>query len=305
MEDRPVLVLGGTGHYGRHIVRSLLAKGEGVRVLSRDADKARQVLGPEVELIEGDITDREVVLDSLMGAKAMVIAVSAFTPALVKKLRLIELDSVLTVLEEAKKAHVARVVYISVYDIREEFIEKFNLASGRIKLEVEKSLIESGLNWTVLGAAPSMKIYFKMLNGNKMMVPGGGMSPLPTISPQDLGEIAAQTVLRDDLSGQRLRLTGPEALSFTEAAGRMEKVAGKPITVGKIPLWPIKAAALASKPFSPYLYSLVGYIQLMNAFPQDILAEVQRDHQRLRDLFNYDVTTIEREAANRLNGEDH
>ena len=40
-QGETVLVLGGTGHYGRHIVNSLVAKGVSVRVLSRSATRAR------------------------------------------------------------------------------------------------------------------------------------------------------------------------------------------------------------------------------------------------------------------------
>ena len=50
-----VLVVGGAGHYGRHIVRSLAQRGAAVRVLSRDAASARSLLGKVPEIIEGDI----------------------------------------------------------------------------------------------------------------------------------------------------------------------------------------------------------------------------------------------------------
>jgi uncharacterized protein YbjT (DUF2867 family) len=76
----PILILGGTGHYGRNIVRSVLEKGQPVRVLSRNAANARKVLGDEAEIVEGDITSRESVVEALKGVKAVVISVSAFTP---------------------------------------------------------------------------------------------------------------------------------------------------------------------------------------------------------------------------------
>ncbi|MFA7467173.1 MAG: NAD-dependent epimerase/dehydratase family protein, partial [Desulfotomaculaceae bacterium] len=56
-----ILVTGGTGLVGRHLVRALLAKGYEVRCLVRSMDKARQVLPPEVELVRGDINDRTAV----------------------------------------------------------------------------------------------------------------------------------------------------------------------------------------------------------------------------------------------------
>ena len=54
-----IVVFGGTGYYGRHIVRSLIHKGEAVKVLSRDKARAKKILGDKPEIIEGDITRKE------------------------------------------------------------------------------------------------------------------------------------------------------------------------------------------------------------------------------------------------------
>ena len=299
-ENAPILVLGGTGHYGRNIVRSLVENEQPVRMLTRNAANARQVLGDVAEIVEGDITSRKSVVEALEGARAIVISVSAFTPRLIRKLQLIERDSVLIVLEEARKAGVSRVVYISVYDIGEDLIAKLHSDIARIKLEIETALRESGFNWTVLGAAPSMEIFFAMIRRNIMMVPGGGPPALPTVSPVDVGEIAAQTVLRDDLGGKRIRMTGPEALSFREAAERISEVAGKRVRYRSIPLIPLKIASMVTYPLNPFLRHLVGMIELMNSFPPDVVAEVPQDHQWLVNAFSYTPTTLEMEARARI-----
>jgi nucleoside-diphosphate-sugar epimerase len=51
------LVTGGTGFTGSHLVNALVAAGELVRVLARSRARARELLPPGVEIIEGDITD--------------------------------------------------------------------------------------------------------------------------------------------------------------------------------------------------------------------------------------------------------
>lgn len=54
---RPVLLIAGaTGVVGRRLTRALLADGAEVRALVRDRDRARQMLGPEVELFVADLT---------------------------------------------------------------------------------------------------------------------------------------------------------------------------------------------------------------------------------------------------------
>jgi uncharacterized protein YbjT (DUF2867 family) len=253
-------------------------------------------LGDSVEIVEGDITSRESVVASLDGVRRMVISVSAFSPQLIRQLRLIEYDAVLMVLEQARKAGVSRVVYISTYDVREDAVVGQGSEIARLKLAVETALAGSDLNWTVLGAAPSMGIFFTMIRGNRMVVPGGGPPALPIISPVDVGEIAAQAVLRDDLAGRRMRMVGPEAISFPEAAERISAVAGRSIKFQKIPLLPLRVAAVLTRPFNPYLSYLLPFIILMKRFPPDLVAQVPDDHRLLVETFSYTPTTVETEA---------
>jgi uncharacterized protein YbjT (DUF2867 family) len=295
-----ILVLGGTGHYGREIVRSLLTRQEPVRVLSRNGSGARRVLGAGPEIVEGDITSRQAVLQALSGARAVLVSLSAFSPKLIRQLERIERDAVLTAFEEARRAGISRVVYLSAYELRPTLIEELDLAFGRVKLAVETALAKSDLNWTVLGVAISMEIFFATIRGSKMMVPGGGPPALPNVSPLDVGEIAAQAALREDLGGRRIRVTGPEALSFREAARRISAVSGKPLRVQKIPLLPLQVGATLTRPVNPYLRHLLASVRLMKGFPQDLAAQVPQDHRCLLDTFDFIPTTLEMEARNRI-----
>jgi len=98
-----VLVAGGTGHYGQHIVRSLAQRGAAVRVLSRRAASARDLLGAAPEIVEGDITSAAARRAALHSMDALVIAISAMAPGLVRQTQAIEEDAVLALLEEAKE----------------------------------------------------------------------------------------------------------------------------------------------------------------------------------------------------------
>jgi uncharacterized protein YbjT (DUF2867 family) len=148
----------------------------------------------------------------------------------------------------------------------------------------------------VLGAAPSMGIFFAMIRGNKMMVPGGGPPALPAVSRVDVGEIAAQAVLRDDLAGRRIRMVGPESLSFSEAAERISAVVGRTIEFRKIPLLPLRVVAALTRPFNPFLSYMLSFVTLMKRFPPDLVAQADDDHRRLVKTFSYAPTTVEMEA---------
>ncbi|CAN6243695.1 unnamed protein product [Urochloa humidicola] len=72
-----VLVTGATGGVGRRVVDILRKKGLPVRVLARNEDKARSMLGPDIDLIIGDVTKEDTLDPKLFkGIKKVVNAVS-------------------------------------------------------------------------------------------------------------------------------------------------------------------------------------------------------------------------------------
>lgn len=300
-KEKPIIVFGGTGFYGRKRVQKLLDKNEKVRVLSRNSQKAHEILGANVEIIEGDVTCRNTVIQSLKGVKAILICLSAMNSKLIRRMKQIEQEAVLMIMDEAHKANIDRLVYMSGYEIREDVLIRLNLIKfGEIKLEVEKKIRESNFNWTILGAAAAFEIFFAFLRNNKMLVPGGGIKPIPTISPEDVGEITAQTVLRNDLSGKRFRLTGPEAISFPEAAERISAITKKRIKHIKIPLIAVKVVSIITLPFNPFISFIYCAIKLLNNFPSDLAKNVPEDHQILLKTFSYTPITFDIEVKNRF-----
>ncbi len=64
-----VLITGATGTVGYPIARSLIARGDEVRALVRDAGRARKLLPDGAEPIPGDVTDRESVDRAVEGCE--------------------------------------------------------------------------------------------------------------------------------------------------------------------------------------------------------------------------------------------
>ncbi|PWR02522.1 NAD-dependent epimerase [Meridianimarinicoccus roseus] len=75
-----VLVLGGCGFIGSHVVDSLLARGHKVRVFDRQPERYRDPL-PGVEYQFGNFRDRMSVIDALSGADAVMHLISTTFPS--------------------------------------------------------------------------------------------------------------------------------------------------------------------------------------------------------------------------------
>ena len=68
-----VLVAGATGGVGKRLVRRLMDRNHQVRALVRDAQRAREILGNNVELFEADITIPETLTPQLMDSVSAVV----------------------------------------------------------------------------------------------------------------------------------------------------------------------------------------------------------------------------------------
>ena len=75
------LITGATGFTGSSLARALADAGEPVRVLVRSAAKARGMLPPAVEIVEGDITDPAAVTRAVSGAGVIYHLVAVYREA--------------------------------------------------------------------------------------------------------------------------------------------------------------------------------------------------------------------------------
>lgn len=301
ISNKQIIVYGGTGYYGRKVVEKLVKKGQSVKVVSRNYDSARKIVGKEVEIFQGDVTNRETIVESLKNVSCIVICLSAMSNNLIRKMKQIERDAVLTIIEEAKKANISRLVYMSGYEMREQLLRELKILDfGEIKIEIESKITQSNFNWTILGDAPAYEIFFSFLKNGKLTVPGGGFNAVPSISAEDVGEITAQVAIRNDLNGKRIKLTGPEAFTFPEVAKRISEISGKKIKHMTIPLSIVNIVSFILIPFTPFVRYLYKSLKMLNNFPKDLAADVPNQHKLLRELFDYEPVTLEKEIQERI-----
>lgn len=66
-----ILITGGCGNIGVHVVKALAQQGYEVRVLDKDAESLKKLEAPNVETIAGDIADKELVQKAVKGTDAI------------------------------------------------------------------------------------------------------------------------------------------------------------------------------------------------------------------------------------------
>ncbi len=120
MSDACVLITGGAGFIGSHLVDALLAKGYAVRVLDNLSTGKRSNLpldNPRLQLLEGDVADAEQVAQATVGVSAVVhlAAVASVQASVDDPVGTHQSNFVgtLNVCEAMRKAGVKRVVFAS------------------------------------------------------------------------------------------------------------------------------------------------------------------------------------------------
>lgn len=110
-----VLVTGATGFIGGNLARRLWREGHEVLALLRPGSNTLTIDGTGINVVEGDILDRDSVARSVEGCDALFHCAAAYTfwsrdPALVKRTNV---DGTANVLQAAREAEVPRIVYTS------------------------------------------------------------------------------------------------------------------------------------------------------------------------------------------------
>ena len=112
-----VFVTGGTGFLGKNLVRELVRRGERVRLLARDPARARDVAGPAVEVVPGDLVDTDAVRSGLEGCER-VFHVASLVKEWTRDSSIfdrVNVKAFRTLLEATREAGVKRIVYTSSF----------------------------------------------------------------------------------------------------------------------------------------------------------------------------------------------
>jgi len=219
-----ILVTGGTGQSGIPIVHALLDRGQDVRVLARDPEKAAKLLGDDVEITRGDLNDPSS-LEAAMEDVERALLNSGPAPDVVKVQN--------TFVDVAKRAGVKHVVKFSVSGARPGAPYRF----GDLHGQVEKHLEQSGLAWTHLRPTFFMQNFLglaDMIKGGAIYQPTGtGRAPFVDI--RDIAAVAAATLIEAGHEGKAYEITGPEAFSHADIAALFSKLLGKPVKFVDVP----------------------------------------------------------------------
>ena len=222
-----ILITGATGNVGFEIVKQLSAPADGntrLRAAVRSINNTSKVIGQRAELVEMDYSKAESISKAINGIDKLFL-LTPFEP------NMVELSS--NLISEAEKAGtVKHIVKQSVMGADAEP----GIIASRLHRQVEKIIEKSGIPFTFLRPNFFMQNFINFLgntirNLNALYLPAGE-GKVSFVDVRDIAAVAAKILGQDyeQHKGKSYDITGPEALSYGDAALILSNELGKKIT---------------------------------------------------------------------------
>jgi uncharacterized protein YbjT (DUF2867 family) len=226
-----VLVTGGTGFVGTHVVHALRARDLPVRALVRDRRRGAKLAAWGAELVEGDVTDAASVRAAVAGCDTVIHLVAIITGSRADFERIMAQGTRDTV-AAASDAGVHRFILASALGLDEQTRHAVPYFSA--KWEMERAVKESGLQHVifrpsfVFGRDGGVLPTFVRLARYMPVTPiiGPGTQRLQPIWVEDMAEYYAEAVSNEGAANRTFEVGGPDAPTWNEFWERLKRVLG-------------------------------------------------------------------------------
>ena len=229
-----ILVTGGTGFIGPHVVHALRERDRPVRALVRDRSgkSATTLAAWGAELVQGDMTDRESLRRAVEGADVVVHLV-AIRQGREEQFRQIMEQGTRDLVAAAQEAGVRRFVLMSALGTSEE--TKDLVPYYHAKWVEEETVRGSGLEHVIFrpsfvfardgGILPTFRKLAKLTPVTPIV--GSGQQRIQPIWIDDVGAYFAQSIDSAEAANHIFELGGPDVVSWNEFWQRLKRALGQ------------------------------------------------------------------------------
>ena len=216
-----ILVTGGTGTVGSHVVANLAAAGHDTRVLTRSPEKAAALPDGATGAI-GALADPSTLRPAFEGVDRIFL----LTP-----LAQDEVDQGLAAIEAAKAAGVGRIVFMSVHHAT----EAPRIPHFASKVEIARGLERSGIPYTVI--EPNSFYQNDLWFQQPLMEFGVYPNPLGSVGlnrvdVRDIATAAVAAITEDGHEGEHYPVVGPEVWTGESSAQAWSAALGSGVIYG-------------------------------------------------------------------------
>ena len=226
-----ILVTGGTGFVGGHVVKALRDQDRPVRCLVRRPGKATHLKNLGCELAEGDVTDAASLRGAVDGVDVVVhlVAIRQGKP---EQFQAVMVEGTRNLLRASNEVGASRFVHMSALGTSEE--TKDLVPYYGAKWEMEKDVKGSGLPYVIFrpsfifgrdgGILPTFRKLAKLTPVTPII--GSGEQRIQPIWADDVGAYFASAVDHEGATNRTFELGGPDVVSWNEFWERLKRALG-------------------------------------------------------------------------------
>lgn len=243
-----ILILGGTGLFGKPTAYQLREDGFQVRILARNVEKTQRIFADGYEIVSGDVTDLDSLEQAITGCYGVHISIGGAVDQL----------SAENVVALAPKVGVERISYISGATVAEKN-RWFPMVAQ--KLEAEKVISTSGVAYTIFCPTWPMEQLVRFAQNGKPSLIGKQPLPVHFFAAQDLARMVSKSYQLNEASHKRFYVYGPEAMTLKTALERYCSVFHPEVSkIGVMPVWLLKALGMLTRnEMLKFASDLMGY----------------------------------------------
>ena len=231
MKTQTILVVGGTGMLGEQVARQLLREGFEVRLLVRDVDRARTLLGPNFQYFAGDVDNPDAIERAMEGCAGVHVSLRGGSDP--DELERIEYRGTARVAELAARRGVSRLTYLSGMLVDEDA----KLPGDRAKFRAERAIQQSGVPYTIFKPTYFMETLPRHVQGKLAIVLGRQPHPLHMVAATDFAWMVSRSFQTPEAANQSFFVQGPEAITIADALRLYCTLVEPGKRVVSMPLW--------------------------------------------------------------------
>ncbi|MDQ7025165.1 MAG: NAD(P)H-binding protein [Anaerolineae bacterium] len=280
-----ILVTGAAGFVGNNVIDKLVAQGRSVRAMVRNLEKAQMRLGEygdKVEIVQGDVTQRDSLLPHIQGVTAIVHTVAISMEKGGQTYEKVNYQGTVNLVDVAIDGGVSRFINISQNGADSSLPYRFLASKGK----AQDYVAASNLKWTALRPSAIFgtqdeffNTFARLVRLTPLIFPliGGGKAEFQPVSVLDVAEATIRSLDDDSTIGKTLGLGGLEVLTLGEIEKRVIQALNTRRIMIPTPVWLLRPAVFIMEKTlrgSPVSSSLLDLLAVPNRVEDNALVNI-------------------------------
>lgn len=288
-----VLVIGASGQLGSVVLNQLLEAKQECIASVRPSSKFSPPSSDYLQVAQGDLADAASVEKACVGIKQVIATASSIIPRHGDKFGINEVENYQHLIKACQHHKVEHLIYISAFSSPfDQLVPEF-----RVKRQIEKLIVDSGIPYTIFRAAAFMDIYYAVMGSRLAMdgvlhptllrgfwltklyskltfgllenrgialLPGSGKVKQSFICINDVAAFMVKALTVPSAKHRIIELGGPETLSWHDVSDIYANVLERKIINIVIPSFILNLGRVILRPFSPAGENIMSTLFLLS-----------------------------------------